>query len=147
MYSLLLLYVVTIISYKIYSCSWKCTHYYYYTSYYNIIQDILVLVEMYSYSFSALSNVLILNHHQSTHTRTLLMKMYSTPGLVSDVTIWILQLSLTIAQCSYIGKTNSYTFLITLKICSFLTTHHYRIGFAVEIYVSMASYEWKSGCV
>ena len=46
-------------------------------SYNNIIQD--VLVEMYSYS--ALSNVLVLSHHQCTRTCTLLMKMYSAPGL------------------------------------------------------------------
>ena len=47
-------------------------------SYYNIIQDVPVLVEM--YSCSALSNVLVLSHHQCT--RTLVMKMYSAPGLV-----------------------------------------------------------------
>ena len=45
-------------------------------------QQVLVLMEMYSYS--ALSNVLVLvlSHHQCTHTRTLLMKMYSAPGLI-----------------------------------------------------------------
>ena len=35
------------------------------------------------YSYSALSNVLMLSYHQCTRTCTLLMKMYSAPSLMN----------------------------------------------------------------
>ena len=45
-------------------------------SYYNVIQDVLVLVEMYSYS--ALSNILVLSFEQYTPTQPSPMYLYFT---------------------------------------------------------------------